>query len=370
MKKPPEKDKTQPGGERLQKLLASAGVASRRAAEEMIAQGRVKVNGQVVKEMGVRADPEKDRIEVDGKPIRAPEPSPAHEQFVYIALNKPEGVVTTSSDTHGRPTVLDVLRPAHLRERGIRVYPVGRLDIDTTGLLLLTNDGDLTFRLTHPRFGVDKEYRALARGRLTHAEIQRLRDGVEIEGEKTAPAKVEETGRNGENTWLRVTIHEGKKRQVRLMLAAVGHPALELQRTRFGPITLGTLEPGKWRFLAVHEIHALRKAVNVKAVPRPGEVRRAPGKLGASPRRPEKPGAAQPARHPGAATQEHRPRVQRVRPQKPEQGDTNGKGRDALRQQREQRPHPPRPGGGGAAPRRSVDTPRGSARRPAKDNRH
>jgi len=251
--------------ERLQKILANAGVASRRAAEEMIAAGRVRVNGTVIKQMGVRADPYSDRIEVDGKPLDITQSAQPAQEFVYIMLNKPVGVVSTARDTHGRSTVLDLLDDARLKERGLRVYPVGRLDAESTGLLLLTNDGDLTFRLTHPRFGVEKEYRALVRGRPTEATLQRLRDGVEIEGEMTAPARVEQLGRKGGDTWLRVVIHEGRKRQVRLMTAAVGHPVGELQRVRFGPLQLASLEPGKWRNLARHEVHALRKAVGLKS---------------------------------------------------------------------------------------------------------
>jgi pseudouridine synthase len=240
-------------------------VASRRAAEEMIAAGRVSVNGQVVTEMGRRANPLVDKIEVDGKPVRAPQVSSSPEAHVYIMLNKPEGVVTTTKDTHGRPTVLDVLAGAsgEGKHPGERVYPVGRLDADTTGLLLLTNDGEITFRLTHPRYKVEKEYHALVRGHPADAQLQRLRDGIEIEGEQTAPAKAKAIEQAGPNTRVRVVIHEGRKRQVRLMFAAIGHPVIELRRVRFGPLFLGDLPPGKWRRLAVHEIHALRKAVRM-----------------------------------------------------------------------------------------------------------
>jgi 23S rRNA pseudouridine2605 synthase len=259
------RSKIQPKGtsERLQKILANAGVASRRAAEEIITSGRVRVNGEVITQLGVRADPASDRIEVDGKPLTTNPSAQASQQLVYIALNKPTGVVSTARDTHGRKTVLDLLDGAKLAERGLRLYPVGRLDADTTGLLLITNDGDLTFRLTHPRYGVEKEYRALVRGHPDEATLKRLRDGVEVEGEKTAPARIDVLGRQSTATWLRVVIHEGRKRQVRLMAAAVGHPVADLQRIRFGPLLLGKLEPGKWRYLAVHEVHALRKAVRL-----------------------------------------------------------------------------------------------------------
>ena len=156
-----------------------------------------------------------------------------------------------------------MLEGARLRERGVRLYPVGRLDAESTGLLLITNDGDLTYRLTHPRYGVEKEYRVLVRGRPGEAALQRMREGVEIEGETTSPARVEELGRRGGDTWLRVVIHEGRKRQVRLMAAAVGHPVIELHRVRYGPLTLGNLEPGRWRYLARHEVHTLRKAAGL-----------------------------------------------------------------------------------------------------------
>jgi pseudouridine synthase len=233
----------------------------------MIAAGRVTVNGQVVTEMGTRANPLVDRIEVDGKPIRSVQTSAGPAEYVYILLNKPEGVVTTTKDTHGRPTVLDVISAATQDNRE-RVYPVGRLDADTTGLLLLTNDGELTFRLTHPRYKVDKEYHALVRGRPDEAALQKMREGIEIEGEMTAPAKVKEIEQVGPNARLRVVIHEGRKRQIRLMCAAIGHPVIELRRVRFGPLSLGDLQPGKWRRLAVHEIHALRKAVRMSAAGR------------------------------------------------------------------------------------------------------
>jgi pseudouridine synthase len=165
--------------------------------------------------------------------------------------------------------VLDLVQTTDERTKSqSRLYPVGRLDTDSTGLILLTNDGDLTFRLTHPKFGVEKEYRVLVRGRPNAEQLKKLREGVEIEGEMTAPAKVEEKGRQGDHTFLSVTIHEGRKRQVRLMCAAVGHPVIELERVRFGPVSLGNLQQGKWRYLALHEVHALRKAVRLHATAR------------------------------------------------------------------------------------------------------
>src|SRR5688500_3951701 len=260
-------------GERLQKILAQAGIASRRAAEEIISAGRVAVNGTVVREMGVRADPAKDTITVDGRPVAISSGTAKSAEMVYVMLHKPPGVVSTVKDTHGRTTVLDLIGKTEGEPRRAgrpvappraRVYPVGRLDADTTGLLLLTNDGDLTFRLTHPRLGVEKECRALVRGRPPEQALQMLREGIEIEVELTAPAVVDWLGAREGSTMLRVVIHEGRKRQVRLMMAAIGHPVVELQRVRFGPLTLGDLEPGKWRALALHEVHALRKAVKLR----------------------------------------------------------------------------------------------------------
>jgi 23S rRNA pseudouridine2605 synthase len=230
-------------GIRLQKLLAQAGIGSRRACEELIAEGRVTVNGKSVV-LGARVDPERDRIVVDGVAVSV------RPGLVYYLLNKPRGVVTTAADPQGRPTVVDLVPPEP------RVFPVGRLDQDSEGLLLLTNDGDLTHRLTHPRFGVDKEYVVEVEGRPSRGAVRRLREGVDLEDGRTAPAKVALVA----PTLLRLTIHEGRKRQVRRMCEAVGHPVVRLVRTRVGPLRDQGLGPGEWRPLDRDEVRALERA--------------------------------------------------------------------------------------------------------------
>jgi 23S rRNA pseudouridine2605 synthase len=232
-----------PPSERLQKVLAGAGLGSRRACEELIDAGRVTINGRVAL-LGDRADAEVDRIEVDGVRIGT------KPGLVYYLLNKPAGVVTTAADTHGRPIVTDLV-PSEPR-----VFPVGRLDQDTEGLLLLTNDGDLTHQLTHPSFGVDKEYLAHVEGSPTRGELRRLREGVELDDGPTAPAQVA----NVEPSVLRITIHEGRNRQVRRMCDAIGHPVVRLVRTRIGPIADRSLKPGEWRPLTTDEVRALERA--------------------------------------------------------------------------------------------------------------
>src|SRR6266566_32164 len=243
----------QEDGERLARFLAHAGIASRRHAEELIASGRVQVNGVITTRQGTRIHPEHDIVTVDGKPVHA------LPKRVYLALHKPVGYVTTVRDPQGRPTILDLL-PAELRS--LRVYPVGRLDIDTSGLLLLTNDGDFTEHLTHPRYSMEKHYSALVRGHPTEEALMALRNGVEIREDdgklyKTSPAKVRVMRRVGADCWLALTIHEGRKRQVRRMLAEVGHPVLELVRVGIGPLDLGEVEMGRWRYLTTEEINAL-----------------------------------------------------------------------------------------------------------------
>lgn len=237
--------------QRLQKVLAQAGVASRRACEELIRQGRVQVNGQVVTELGTKVDPNLDEISVDGTPLSGP------AERVYLILNKPPGYISTADDPWGRPTVLDLVP-----HRG-RLYPVGRLDAESEGLLLLTNDGELTHRLTHPRYQQEKEYLVLVKGHPKEAILSRLRRGVDLEEGRTAPAKVSRVSRKErretppDTTWLRIVVHEGRKRQIRRICAAVGHPVQRLIRVRLGPLRLGPLKPGQWRPLSGRELDEL-----------------------------------------------------------------------------------------------------------------
>lgn len=231
---------------RLNRLLAQAGVASRRGADVLIAEGRVTVDG-VVATPGTQVGPGQD-VRVDGAPIAA-------EALVYLMLNKPPGVVTTVRDPQGRPTVVDLLDVAE------RVSPVGRLDAETTGLLLLTNDGALAHRLAHPRHGVPKTYRAVVRGLPGPAALRRLRSGVELDDGRTRPAEVVVQGTRSGGAELEIVIKEGRNRQIRRMCAAVGHPVLALERTAYGPLRLGRLQLGAARALRPHEVDALRAAV-------------------------------------------------------------------------------------------------------------
>jgi 23S rRNA pseudouridine2605 synthase len=236
--------------ERLQKFLARCGVASRRAAERLIVEGHVRVNGAVADQLGARVAPEHDRVEVDGRLVEPPSAK------VYIALNKPIGVVATARDPWGRPTVLDLVPKVG------RIFPVGRLDADSEGLILLTNHGDLAPRVTHPRYGGEMESGAVGRGRPTETALEELRSGVELAEGRTAPAEVDLLEPLGpDRVWLRVTLREGKKRQVRRMLAAVNLPVERLIRVRIGPLELGELPPGRCRPLARSEVAALRAAV-------------------------------------------------------------------------------------------------------------
>lgn len=253
--------------ERLNKVLARAGVASRRGADLLIEQGRVTVNGAVVRELGVRIDPGRDAVKVDGRRIpKIP------EWHTYLMLNKPRGYVTTLSDPEGRPTVGEFLRGV----RG-RVYPVGRLDFHSEGLLVLTDDGELARDLMHPRSHVPKTYAVKVRGAPGPEALARLRDGFPLEGKRTLPARVSLTKR-GTNAWIEITIVEGRKHQVRRMLQAVGHPVLKLKRVAYGGLGLGDLRPGRLRPLGAEEVAHLKRAVG--SGPRPG--RRRGGRGGAA----------------------------------------------------------------------------------------
>jgi 23S rRNA pseudouridine2605 synthase len=238
--------------ERLQKILAEAGVASRRKAEEMMLAGRVKVNDRVVTTLGAKVDPERDRVEVDNRPVHL-------EKKIYIVLNKPRGYISDRDETGEHKTALDLV------PQGERLFAAGRLDLDSEGLLLLTNDGELTFRLTHPRFEHQKEYLALVAGNPDDDALQKLVRGVRYQEEwlradRAARAvKKQPFGEAGrDQTWLRIILHEGKKRQIRHMFGAIGHPVLRLIRTRIGPLELDGLKSGRWRALTAHEIQQLK----------------------------------------------------------------------------------------------------------------
>ena len=231
-------------GERLQKVLARVGFGSRRSCEQLILDGKVKVNGQQA-QLGSRVEVESDLVTVDGAPIGV------RPDLVYYLLNKPAGVVTTADDPQGRPTVIEMV------PEDPRVFPVGRLDSDTEGLLILTNNGELTHRLTHPSFGVEKEYVAVVEGQPSRSSLRLLREGVDLEDGKTAPAKIALI----EQETIRLTIHEGKNRQVRRMCSTVGHPVKRLIRTRIGPLSDRSLPPGSWRELTTAEIRSLEKSV-------------------------------------------------------------------------------------------------------------
>jgi 23S rRNA pseudouridine2605 synthase len=243
--------------ERLHKVLAHAGVASRRAAERMIRDQRVRVNGALVVDLGTQVDAARDRIEVDGQPLARAETT--HQ---YLALNKPVGVVSTAHDPEGRPTVVELVHADK------RVYPVGRLDIDSEGLVLLTDDGELTFRLTHARFGIEKEYHVLvscASGRVDEHLAQYLRSGVMLDDGPARAARANVLRSTGRGGLLRVVLVEGRQRHVRRMLAALGCSVERLQRVRIGPLQLNDLEAGQHRGLRPHEVEALRAAVGLGA---------------------------------------------------------------------------------------------------------
>ena len=245
--------------ERLQKILSRAGFGSRRACEELIAKGRVAVNGQIAI-LGMKADPTKDKITVNERPIELP------EELIYIAVNKPRNVISAASPQDNRKTVRDLV------EITGHIYPVGRLDVDSEGLILLTNDGELTNRLTHPRFMHEKEYKVLVARRPDDKQLAAWRSGVVLEdGYRTKPAKVRVSGTYGKGTWLQVTLTEGKKRQIRDMGRLTGLPVARIIRVRIDSLVLGNLKPGQWRYLTPQEIAELKRRSNVKQYRGPQE---------------------------------------------------------------------------------------------------
>ncbi|MGA7615972.1 MAG: pseudouridine synthase [Thermoanaerobaculia bacterium] len=255
--------------QRIQKIIANAGISSRRKAEEMIREGRVTVNGRVVDELGSKADPDRDHIKIDGKLVTRT------ESKRYILLNKPKEVMTTVEDPQGRPTVLDFIKG--VRER---IYPVGRLDYHSEGLVLLTNDGELAFQVAHPKHGSVKTYHVKVRGVPAERMIEKLQRGITIDGRRTLPseiARLRTTGRTDDegNSWFEVRLREGRTQQIRKMFQAVGHPVAKLKRVAIGPISDSSLSSGKWRELSEHEVKLLRKIGDEPARPRRPARRRA-----------------------------------------------------------------------------------------------
>jgi 23S rRNA pseudouridine2605 synthase len=255
--------------ERLQKVLARAGVASRRGAEQLITAGRVRVDGQVVSQLGTTVDARHSRVEVDGQTIAA-------EPLVYLVWHKPREVMSTMHDPEGRDTVAD-----HLRGVGARVLPVGRLDYHTSGVMLLTNDGEFASRLSHPRAGALKEYVAKVKGAVNDEALERWKQSIVIEGRSTRPADVRRLRQEGDKTWLSVVIQEGRNRQVRRLGDAAGFSVMRLARVGYAGISVEGLKPGQWRYLTVDELKDLKRRFGV-----PARVRPATAPEGSAPRRP------------------------------------------------------------------------------------
>ena len=243
--------------ERVQKLMARANLGSRRSSEEIIVAGRVVINGRVAR-LGDKADPTRDRIEVDGQPLRLPKAELEAGELIYIALNKPRGVISSLEDEleEGRTTVRDLIDI----DAAQHIYPVGRLDKPSEGLVLMTNDGALAHRLTHPRYGHEKVYAVTVEGNVSDGALDRWRRGVMLDGRITAPAPIEVVARPGDTTQLRIILREGRKRQIRRIAAALGHPVRRLVRERIGPLSLGELQPGQWRHLTAQEVEALKSS--------------------------------------------------------------------------------------------------------------
>lgn len=264
--------------ERLQKLLAEAGVASRRKAEQLIQEGRVTVNGRIVTQLGSKVNPALDEVRVDGQKVKFS----GHN--VYLMLNKPRGVLSAMEDTRGQKSLGDLVQVPQ------RVFPVGRLDATSEGLILLTDDGELANLLTHPRYEHDKEYRALVNGIPSEETLDAWRRGIVLEGQQTAPAQVDILRKEKDSAYLRIIMHEGRKRQVREVAALLGHPVRQLQRVRLGPLLLGTLKPGEWRHLTEAEVEQLTSIKRKAGAAKPGA---APRK--ARPASSKKPAAGAPA---------------------------------------------------------------------------
>ena len=245
--------------ERLQKILSRAGIASRRAAERLMAEGRVTVNGEVIREMGTKADLATDDVRVDGVRVKPP------ERPVYLLLYKPKGYVTTRHDPEGRPTVMDLVPPV------AGLFPVGRLDVTTEGVIILTNDGDFAEHIAHPRYEVPRVYQAKVRGVPERETLARLRRGVTVEGERLSIDQVRVI-ESDNNSWLELTLHEGKHHEVKRILEAVGHPVSKLKRVALGPVTLKGLAAGEFRSLTPQEIQGLRRGAAAKR-PRPARPR-------------------------------------------------------------------------------------------------
>jgi len=242
--------------ERLQKVMAAAGVGSRRKCEELISEGRVTVNGKVVDRLGMKVDPQKSEIRVDGKLVTLP------DRNYYILLNKPAGYTSTKFDPFAKKTVLELVADV-----SANLHTVGRLDVDTEGLIILTNDGDLTYQLTHPSHEIGKTYVATVRGKVDEDDLDRLRTGIQLEDGVTAPAKAKllNVSPDGRRSTVELTIHEGKKRQVRRMFNAIGHRVEHLIRTKIGSISIGNLKAGEWRYLTDDEVKRLKESAQPKA---------------------------------------------------------------------------------------------------------
>ncbi len=316
--------------ERLQKILAKAGIASRRAAEKLIVSGRVRVNGQVVSELGASADPDRDKIEVDGKRAIAERP-------VYLILHKPRGVVSTAHDPEGRPTVLELLQGIEAR-----LYPVGRLDFQTSGALLLTNDGDFAAAMLHPKHNVPKLYLVKVEGDMDDAQVERWSKGIELEDGRTMPAEVHVTRREPGRTWLEVILHEGRNQQIRRMGEASGFPVLRLTRLSVAGISIDGLRAGSWRFLTIDELKDLREnfgvpkrlrpaATRVEDLPNPQESRRQGARRGGLPARP----APATARSAPATARPARDSSNKPKPSRPQRPSSNSAPKPAPRRSRE-----------------------------------